>query len=166
MTSYDEEFTPEIDPPLFEPPPPATLLGRIFAHRARQRTVVQAPLVPVAGRTRGAPPDAVPAPVVPEGVREATPAAAPDGPDEEIVGPPVVGPPVVEPPVTAAVPDADGPRHSEPGAAAPAIVATRYCPGCDERVPVAADGLHCHLGHRLSPAHGRSRRGRLRRGRR
>jgi hypothetical protein len=45
-------------------------------------------------------------------------------------------------------------------------VATRYCATCGDRVPVAADGLHCHLGHRLSPAHahGRGWFGRRRRG--
>ncbi|HEV2890954.1 MAG TPA: hypothetical protein VGX28_11325 [Frankiaceae bacterium] len=37
--------------------------------------------------------------------------------------------------------------------------ATRYCGMCGERVPLDADGLHCHLGHRLSPAHAERRRG-------
>jgi hypothetical protein len=46
-TSYDEELTPEIDPPIVEPPPAATTLGRIFAHRRSRRTVVEAPLVPL-----------------------------------------------------------------------------------------------------------------------
>jgi hypothetical protein len=43
----------------------------------------------------------------------------------------------------------------------PAAARARFCPVCDERVPVAEDGLHCHRGHRLSPAHAR-RRGWLR----
>jgi hypothetical protein len=41
--------------------------------------------------------------------------------------------------------------------------ATRYCASCGARVPLAADGLHCREGHRLSPAHARRRFGLLRR---
>jgi hypothetical protein len=46
---------------------------------------------------------------------------------------------------------------------APVEVGARYCWMCDDRVPLAADGLHCHLGHRLSPAHAKRRRGLFRR---
>jgi hypothetical protein len=42
--------------------------------------------------------------------------------------------------------------------------ATRFCPGCQARVAVAADGLHCRSGHRLSPAHARRRFGLFGRG--
>jgi len=42
--------------------------------------------------------------------------------------------------------------------------ATRNCAMCGQRVPVDADGLHCYLGHALSPAHAEPpRRGFLRR---
>jgi hypothetical protein len=48
-------------------------------------------------------------------------------------------------------------------AEAPVEAGARYCWMCDDRVPLAADGLHCYLGHRLSPAHAKRRRGLFRR---
>ena len=146
--TYEEEVTPEIDPPVVEPPPPATLLGRIFAHRRPARTVVQAPLV------RLAPPAPVPT-VVPDPPRPVTrpPAAAP-----RPVAPPAPTPP---PPPAPASP---APAPPAPAPTPPPAVATRYCATCGDRVEVAADGLHCRVGHRLSPAHASApRRGLLRR---
>jgi hypothetical protein len=141
-TSYDEEVTPAIDPPRIEPPPTATVLGRIFAHRRRAGTVVQAPLVRV---TEPAPPEPVDEPV-------------PDGP---VTAEPVADEPVAPEPAAARAPDPRPVAAAETPAAEP--VATRFCTTCDARVPLAADGLHCRLGHRLSPAHAR-RRGLFRRG--
>jgi hypothetical protein len=88
-------------------------------------------------------------------------AAGPPVEPVALVEPPValVEPPValVEPPVVPAV-------VVEPAEPVEVVEAARYCWMCDDRVPIAADGLHCYLGHRLSPAHAK-RRGRLRRGR-
>lgn len=134
-TSYDEEVTPEIDPPLIDPPPAATLLGRIFAHRRPKGTVVRAPLVRI---DVPEPPAPEPVPTAPE------PVAAPD----PAPAPPVVAP--LEPPAT------PPPSPAPPVDAQPAA-ATRFCPVCADRVAVAADGLHCTLGHRLGGAHRRSR---------
>lgn len=139
-TSYDEELTPEIDPPIVEPPPAATTLGRIFAHRRSRRTVVEAPLVPL----------------------EAT-APAPDARAEPVAGPaphPAPEPAPVVAPVVAPDP-APEPAGTDRAGTQPEV-ATRYCRECGGRVPLAADGQHCRDGHRLSPAHAR-RRGLLRR---
>jgi hypothetical protein len=73
---------------------------------------------------------------------------------------PVEPEPLVAPPVE---PVADEPPPVEPEAVPEGA---RYCWMCDDRVPIAADGLHCYLGHRLSPAHAKRRGWRLRRGRR
>lgn len=86
-------------------------------------------------------PDAVAEPPVAEAVAEPDwGAVAESGPGPE--------PPVAEPePVVVVAPVAD--------AAVPAAPerATRYCGMCGDRVPIDADGLHCYLGHTLSPAH-------------
>lgn len=63
-----------------------------------------------------------------------------------------------------AVPPVDAPGEApvaEP-LAEPVEVGARFCWMCNDRVPTAADGLHCYLGHRLSPAHAK-RRGLFRR---
>ena len=170
-TSYDEEVTPDIDPPLIEPPPPATLLGRIFAHRRDDRTVVRAPLVRVEPE-----PEAPPAPAVATGqgwsVVHSAPHAAWEPPPAPVAEP--VREPAAEPvaqPVAGPQREQESEQESEqeqeqeqeqerePARAQPAAarVASRYCATCGDRVPVAPDGLHCRLGHRLSPAHARSR---------
>jgi hypothetical protein len=110
----------------------------------------------------------------PEGVAVEVGAAGPPAEPVALVEPPVepVPPPVepVAPPVEPVAPPVEPvapPVAAEPPPVEPEAVAVegaRYCWMCDDRVPIAADGLHCYLGHRLSPAHAK-RRGRLRRGR-
>lgn len=174
-------MTPATDPPLIEPPPAATLLRRIFAHRGGRGTVVRVPLVRVAeppAEPGTADADAPEAPVVWPGwdgvgapERDVAPLPTTPPAVEPLAAPPAV-PPASEAPVEpagrAAAPAAEAaeePSRAPAGerVAAPAP-ARRYCPMCGDRVPADADGLHCHLGHRLSPAHAeRPRRGLLRR---
>jgi hypothetical protein len=125
---------------------PATLIGRILAHRREPPTIVRARLV------------------ASDGGDAASPAAADSPPGTAVEVPPAA--PLAAPPVArlGAAGALGAPAADRDGALA-AHVGTRYCPVCGERVPVAADGLHCRLGHRLSPAHARSvRRGLGRRG--
>jgi hypothetical protein len=99
-------------------------------------------------------PEPVPA-VTPEPVRDAAPEPVPAREPGAVSQP-------AEParvPAAQAAPEAAPVRQP----AGPEPVGARYCPACDDRVPVAADGLHCRLGHRLSPAHARRRGGWLRR---
>jgi hypothetical protein len=109
---------------------------------------------PPAQDESGDPPSAVeapaPAPVAP---------VAPVAPPVPLVPPRPVSARLPAPPVPTPVP------AQPPPASAPvnAPVGARYCWMCDERVPVSADGLYCHLGHRLSPAHAKRRRGLFRR---
>jgi hypothetical protein len=153
-----------------EPPPAATLLGRIFAHRTQEGTVVRAPLVRVDDLARS---QTAAEPDVPDVVAEPEAAAPPVAPESEgaarpaapEAGPATVPPagtrraPMPEPapePAPEPVSDPVAERAATPPAPRPR--ASRYCPVCADRVAVAADGLHCHLGHKLSPAHGRRRR--------
>jgi hypothetical protein len=109
-TTFDEELTPSTDPPLLEPPPTATLLGRIFAHRRTKRTVVSAPLLRMAEPAEPAEPpvEAVAAPAevaaAPVPVAEDAPVPPwlvdePEGVAAAAVAPPPVEVPVVEVPV-------------------------------------------------------------------
>ena len=146
VTSYDEDLTPGTDPPVIEPPPAATLLGRIFAHRRDRGTVLRAPLVPVNP---------------PEPVADRD---TPDSEETDVAGQPLAEPAGAEPPpVPHPVPRPVPSPIPQPDAEPAPRVAARYCPACDERVPLAADGLHCSRGHRLSPAHAKRRRGWFRR---
>jgi outer membrane biosynthesis protein TonB len=157
---------------MVQPPPAATVLGRIFSHRRQRRTVVEAPLV------RLDPPPEPPAPAAgprPERVAEPSPEPVAERrtepPPVPRVEPDPPRTPPAPPPRAAAPPDPprwmgppEPPRPPAPPAppapapprAAPAV-ATRYCATCGDRVPVAPDGLRCHLGHRLSPAHAEKR---------
>ena len=147
-TSYDEELTPEFDPPVIEPPPPATLLRRIFAHGRTRPTVVRAPLVRVDDPQTPAKPDETAVEPESEDVVERSrpepPAALVDEARVEARSTRVEPAPVEPAPAPA----------EEPAVA----VAMRFCPRCGDRVPLATDGLSCHLGHRLSGAHRARRR--------
>jgi hypothetical protein len=142
--SYDEEITPDIDPPQIEPPPPATLLGRIFTHRRQERMVVRAPLVRVD---------------IPREPDEPPPAPSVEPAEPVAVEPLAAEPEPVEPePEPEPEPVAVAEPVREPAPVQPSVTeVTRYCPGCRNRVAIAADGLHCARGHRLSPAHARRR---------
>lgn len=167
--TYDEQVTPESDPPVFEPPPPSVRLSGILAQRPVARTVVQAPLLPADGDDPAHPghlatatpaetPELVEAaepvlPAEPEALVEAVPpapaAAAPQAPD---VAEPEV-PPAVEPDVRVAVQrdEPDPPAEPRQGRV------ERFCGLCDARVHVVVDDDRCPLGHKLSPAHARRR---------
>lgn len=151
-TSYDEELTPEIDPPVIEPPPAATLLGRIFAHRRSRRTVVRAPLVRVDPPHTPAKPDEPAAEPAPE-----PPVDPANGPSaDEFVAPVNVAEPEMSRDESAPITPPATPPARPPDVVAD--VATRYCPQCGDRVPVGVDGLHCHLGHALTGAHRKPKR--------
>ena len=132
------------------------MLGRIFAHRRGPRTVVAAPLVRVGedepGTTDESAPlaeDEAPEPAPPvEATRsdEVATGEPPEVPEAEV---PEAGVPLAE--VPRAEMAVDGVAVDEPR--------TRYCRTCGGRVPLAADGQHCHRGHRLSPAHAERPRG-------
>lgn len=161
-TPYDEDLTPEVDPPVVEPPPAATLIGRIFAHRRPPATVVQALLVPA--EAYGMPPaSAAEVPGMSDAVAADEAVAGEPGRSDEAVAeePGRSDEAVAEEPGTAEEPlGAVEPAGSEMPEVAPAAdrpVGTRYCATCGERVPLAADGLRCARGHRLSPAHARRR---------
>ncbi len=136
--------------------------------RAPLVPVEELPAPPVTGPgvpwSAGLGPDAVMAAEVagaPVGVKPEEATVAPERvaavEEPEAVEPEAVEPAAVEP--DAIQPDTVEPEAVEPEAApVPAGVATRFCPMCGDRVPIAADGLHCHLGHRLSPAHAPRRR--------
>jgi len=108
---------------------------------------------PVAAAPEPAPPvPPVPPMAPPVAPVAAGPALVPPAGARRETAPEPVTEPVAEPVAAAAAP---------PAAVAPPSPrprASRYCPVCADRVAVAADGLHCHLGHKLSPAHGRRRR--------
>jgi hypothetical protein len=93
---------------------------------------------------------------------ERAPAEAPGEPVPALAAP-VVAAPVVVAPVVVVESDGPGPEPGAAGGAAAGGPATRYCATCGARVPLAADGLHCREGHRLSPAHARRRFGLSRR---
>jgi len=155
------------------------MLGRIFAHRRKARTVVRAPLLPVeelpappvtgpgvpwsAGTGPDAPDDVAADVAADEAPAEDEPAVA-VAPEPEPVPEPEAATELEEAPapvVGEPVPDEPAPVEPVPEAvpeAVPEGAATRFCPMCGDRVPIDADGLHCYLGHRLSPAHAPRRR--------
>ena len=174
---YDEQVSPESDPPVFEPPPPAARLSGILAHSAREKPGFLAPLVPVTSAEPDVPSQSgeVGAQLEP-GVSELfVPEIGPAGPGSPPVDPeaePVFPEPVPEPPNPEPVAP-ESPPDDEPGEAGNGAIAVevgpgaaqeddglveRWCEMCGARVQVTPAATTCALRHKLSPAHAKTKR--------
>jgi hypothetical protein len=178
--SYDEQVTPESDPPLVEPPPPVARLSGILAQSPGPRTEVVAALRPAERDESGVPPqtDTVPSPAEPEPAVPDLPPVVPDPapvladpeplipvPEPVVPDPdPVVPDPVVPDPEPEPEPDPDPEPEPEPDPdpePEPVVddgLVERWCEMCGARVRVGPDDAHCAFRHKLSPAHAKPKR--------